>query len=252
MPAKGYIKALDKSRQQDEQKRNLAAACKTNLKFLCKDVLGMEQWEDSLHNNLTQFLNTSGNQKLILMPRGHLKTSIVTVGYSIQQVLKNPNIRILINNAVWDNARKILNQISEYMTYKSLLPMIYGPFKSPRCRWTQDEIEVDQKTSGTSKEATITTGGIETARTGLHFDLIIHDDLVERNNVGTREQIQKVITFYRDSLDLLDPGGTMIVVGTRWALGDLYGHILDNEINSLNGKRITEDLGSWRNIVPTP
>lgn len=246
MPQAGHVKMLEEGSRRD--KAVLAAECRKNLKFLCKEVLGMQQWEDALHNDLLKFLESSGGQKLILMPRGHLKTSIITVGWTIQQMLRNPNIRILINNAVWDNARKILNQISEYLTYKSALPMIFGQFKSPRCRWTQDEIEIDQKTSGTGKEATITTGGIETARTGLHFDLIIHDDLVERNNVGTKEQIQKVITFYRDSLDLLDPGGTMVVVGTRWALGDLYGHILESEIGSINGQKL--EGRQWRELVP--
>lgn len=229
------------------KKQALAKCCREDLRFLCREVLGMEQWEESLHDDLEKFLKSSGKKKLVLMPRGHLKTSIM-VGYAIQRILQNPNIRILLTNAVWDNSRKVLNQIAEYLTYKSALPSIFGTFKSPRCRWTQDEIEVDQKTTGTSKEATITTAGIETARTGLHFDVIIHDDLVERNNIGTREQMAKVITFYKDSLDLLDPGGEMIIVGTRWALGDLYGHLLETDTRSINRKEVGEK--TWRELIP--
>lgn len=144
----------------------------------------------------------------------------------------------------------ILNQIGEFLTYKSALPVVFGPFQSPRVRWTQDEIEIDQRTTGLSKEATITTAGVETAKTGSHYDLIIHDDLVERNNVSTVEQRKKVITFYRDSLDLLDPGGEMIVVGTRWALGDLYGHLLETNVGTINRQVVPSDGSkTWRDFA---
>ena len=225
--------------------------CKADLRFLCKTLLNMNKWDDALHGDLQKFLESPGKQKMILMPRGHLKTSIVTVGYTIQTLLRDPNKRILINNAVWDNARTILYQISEYLTTKSLLPKIFGPFQTSKVRWTRDELEIAQRTSATGKEASITTGGVESAKTGLHFDLIIHDDIVVRENVSTKEQRQKVITFYRDSLDLLDPGGKMIVVGTRWALGDLYGHIMESEMRSMNGyvfQNPTEAL-EWRQRI---
>lgn len=82
----------------------LQAACRNDLKFLCKNVLGMSDWEDSLHGDLARQLLTPASRKLFLMPRGHLKSSVITVGWAIQQVLIDPNIRILITNAVWDKA----------------------------------------------------------------------------------------------------------------------------------------------------
>ena len=239
----------DPSKQDLE---TLRRTCEGNLRALAQWVLGMTKWEESLHGDLANFLKAPDRQKLILMPRGHLKTSLVTVAWSIQQALINPNIRILIANAVWDNARMILGQISDYLTYKSLLPAIYGDFKTPQMRWTRDELEIAQRTSATSKEPTFSTAGIETALAGRHYDLIIHDDLVERNNVGTKEQMQKVITFYRDSLDLLDPGGRMVVIGTRWALGDLYGWLMETEMKSLNGHVFKDaaERAEWRKFAP--
>ena len=229
----------------------LQQAFREDLGILCRNGLGMDKWEDSLHGDLVQFLETSGRYKLILMPRGHLKTSIITVGYTIQTLLRDPNKRILINNAVWDNARTILNQIAEYLTTKSILPKIFGPFQNQKTRWTRDELEIAQRTKATNKEASIVTGGVESAKTGLHFDVILHDDIVVRENVTTRDQIQKVITYYRDSLDLLDPGGLLLCVGTRWALGDLYGHIMESEMRSLNGHifKVPGETNEWRKYV---
>ena len=234
-----------------EQKvAKLQEACKRDLKFLCKEVLGMEDWQDGFHDDLAQWLEWSGKEKLILEPRGHLKSSIVTVGWTIQQILREPNTRILINNAVWDNARVMLFQIQEYLTFKSALPTIFGEFKGPRSRWTRDEVDIAQRTKAL-REATVMTGGVESAKTGLHFNVIINDDIVIRENVTTREQIDKVINFHRDCYALLDPGGVIVNIGTRWAMQDLYGHLMLNEMRSLNRHTFSteEERLEWRKVL---
>lgn len=229
---------------------SLQDKCKTDLKYLCKNVLGMDSWQNGLHDELAAFLEEPTDRKLILVPRGHFKSSIVTVGWSIQQILRDPNVRILITNAVWDLSRKFLREISGLLTDKSLLPEIFGRFDGPGSKFTQDEITVSQRTRGTIKEATITTAGVETALTGGHYDIILHDDLVEENNIGTKEQIQKIIRFYQNSLDLLDPGGKILVVGTRWAMGDLYGTLIETEMDSLNGKLVPPEMRTqWRDLL---
>ena len=228
----------------------LRKLCETDLKALCKDILGMTDWQSPLHDELAFELQHKDKQKLILMPRGHFKSSIATVGWAIQKILQNQNVRILITNAVWDKARDFLRQISGYLTDKSLLPDIYGQFDGPRSKFTQDEITIAQRKKGTIKEPTITSAGIERALTGGHYDIIIHDDLVEENNVGTKDQIEKVRRFYENSLDLLDPGGIMVVIGTRWAVSDLYGHLMETQMNTLNGKPVSaEQRIKWRELL---
>jgi hypothetical protein len=214
-------------------------------------VLGMDQWHDPLHNQIQDLLKKPGGEKLILVPRGHLKTSIVTVGYVIQQIVTNPNIRVLIMNGVWDFSRIVLSQIQGYMTDKSILPAIFGPFNTPDSLWTRERITIAQRTKGTAKEPTITTAGLETSLTGMHFDLILLDDLVNPENVTTKEQKEKVLARYRDCKNLLDPGGKMVVVGTRYATDDLYGQIIENEAQTMNGHLFTgaEDRAQWRNYV---
>ncbi len=231
----------------------LQKACKEDLRFLCKNVLGMGDWEDSLHNDLAKQLDSPASRKLFLMPRGHLKSSIITVGWATQQVLRDPNIRVLITNAVWDKARAFLNQISGYFTDKSALAQIFGQFQTPQMRWTRDEIEIAQKTSRTIKEPTISTAGLEKSLTGYHYDLIIHDDLVDRENVTTKEQIEKVKGFYRNSLPLLDPGGRIVVIGTRWIIGDLYQELIETQATKVNGHVITDaqDRLNWRQYIPS-
>lgn len=236
----------------EQKKLMLQETIKKDLSVLCKYVLGMTKWDDNLHGWVQNALEKPGKEKLFLLPRGHLKTSIITVGWSIQQVLRDPNVRILINNAVWDNARKILFQISDYLTTKSALPEIFGTFKTPKVRWTMDLIEIAQKTNGTHKEATFETAGVESAKTGNHYDIIINDDIVIRENVTTSEQIEKVVNFHRDCYALLDPGGKLIDVGTRWAMNDVYGQIINSQMRSLNGYVFKDDAErmEWRKYAP--
>lgn len=200
-------------------------ACKSSLHFLCTQMLGFQDW-DKVHDDIERFLNRKSRKKMILIPRGHLKTSVVTKGFSIQQVLKNPNVRILIANQVWDKAREMLYEIKQMFTDKSNLPKIFGPFMSDR--WREDDIVVRQRTRALAAP-TIGTSGVEAELTSSHYDVIILDDLQGLQNYQTAEQREKVKRYYRSMMDLLEPGGLLIVIGTRWHLDDVYQYITDEE-----------------------
>lgn len=202
-------------------------ACETSLEGLCTKILWRQQIQKDwapIHKDLQRFLKTSGRRKLLLLPRNHLKSSVVTKSWSIQEMLKNHNIRVLISSDTWENARKFLRTIQKYLV-QSLLPVFYGPFQSEH--WNQDECTVKQRNQ-ILDAPTFATTGIEKEQTSQHYDLIIHDDIVARENVSTPEQRQKVKTYYRDSLDLLEPTGTMVVIGTRWHQDDLYSDLLED------------------------
>jgi predicted phage terminase large subunit-like protein len=206
--------------------------CRKSLWFLATEILGYKDW-DLIHDDLEKMLNKPAKRKLILIPRGHLKTAIGTKAYAIQRILKNPNIRILIANQVWDKSREMLFEIKEFMTGKSVLPSLFGNFESQR--WRDEEIIVRQRTQALSSP-TISTTGVEADITSAHFDLIILDDLMGAQNSQTKEQRDKVKRFYRFCTALLDPpnpktgeGGEMVVIGTRYHHDDLYQEIIDHE-----------------------
>lgn len=223
-------------------------ACRTSLKYLAKEVLGMTKWDDDLHDDLANYLEKSGKHKLILIPRGHLKSSIVTIAWTIQQLLRDPNKRVLIRNAVWDQSRRFLGQIQGYLE-DGQLPVIFGAFKNSKTVWTKEECEIVQRKVKKASPS-IMTAGLETSLTGLHFDIIVDDDLVNDKNTSTKEQIQKVIDVYNDSFNLLDRGGIHIVIGTRWNLKDLYGHILTTDADTVNLLPINRQDGAnaWREV----
>lgn len=203
----------------------LKEACQTDLHFLCTEMLKYGDW-DQVHNELEVFLARPSSKKALLLPRGHLKTSIVTIGKAIQCILKNPNVRVLIANQVWDISRKMLSEIKEHLDGKSQLSNIFGGFRSDF--WNQDAITIRQRTKAL-KEPTIATTGVEAEQTGGHFDVIFLDDLTGLQNCQTPEQREKVKRFRRSMINLLEPGGTLIEVGTRWHLDDTFSEIFEKE-----------------------
>lgn len=200
-------------------------ACKKSLHFLCTQLLGFQDW-DTVHDDIEKFLNRKSRKKMILIPRGHLKTSVVTKGFTIQQILRNPNVRVLIANQVWDKAREMLYEIKQMLADKSDLPKIFGPFVSDR--WREDDIVIKQRTKALAAP-TVGTSGVEAELTSSHYDVIILDDLQGLQNYQTPEQREKVKRYYRSMMDLLEPGGLLIVIGTRWHLDDVYQYVMDNE-----------------------
>lgn len=218
-------------RTKGEEERNarlVKERLENDLKALSTKILWREQAQKDwapVHDEIEEFLKRPGRRKLILIPRGHLKSSVITKSWSIQQVLKDLNLRVLIASDTWENSRKFLRTIQKYLI-NSALKLYYGEFQSEH--WNMDECTVKQRTQ-ILDAATWSTTGIEKEQTSQHYDLIIADDLVARENVGTKEQREKVKTYYKDLLDLLEPAGRLVVIGTRWHQDDLYAMLLEEK-----------------------
>jgi predicted phage terminase large subunit-like protein len=198
----------------------------TKLSALCVGPLAplpTPHWSE-VHTELSRFMQTAGNRIHIELPRGHLKSWIVTQAWTIQQMLKNPDIRILICNATESNATRMLRVIERFLAKGSILSQFYGPFESDV--WNQEECIIRQRKQNLVAP-TFMAAGLQKTLTSQHFDIIVADDLVEPDNVRTKEQRDKVHEFYLSLFDLLEPTGRMVVIGTRYHQDDLYSKILD-------------------------
>jgi predicted phage terminase large subunit-like protein len=199
------------------------------LKYLCTSFMKTPHWS-KVHDDLQYFMLTADNRIHIELPRGHLKSHVVTKAWAIQEMLKNPNIRVLIVNAVEENAVKMVRSIEKHLARGGLLSQLYGAFESDI--WNQNECVVRQRTE-VLDAPTFMGAGLQKTLTSQHFDVIIADDLVEPDNSRTKEQRDKVYDFYLSLFDLLEPGGKMVVIGTRYHQDDLYAKILED--HKLNG-----------------
>jgi hypothetical protein len=149
------------------------------------------------------------------------------VAYPIWMILRNPNIRVLLDSELYTNSKNFIREIKNQLE-SSKVTNVFGTFRS-RKNWAEDSITSAQRTKS-HKESTVTAAGIGTEKTGQHYDLIICDDLNSPKNSSTPENREKVISHYKMMTAILDPGGTILVIGTRYAANDCIGYILENEV----------------------
>ena len=219
-----------KNSREDLEQLLLEAERRKGLKDLLwfsKEILGFKKIEKSVHSHLIKLLCNKTARKLFLLPRGSFKTTIATISYSIWRIIKDRDIRILIDGETFTKAGKYVSAIRELLEQDELLLHLYGSFWGDF--WTRCEFTVSGRVEH-YKEPTVTAGSIEHTKVGMHYNLIIADDLVSDQNIGTNEQLEKTILHYKYLLSLLEPNGILIIIGTRWHYNDLYGYIIDNEI----------------------
>lgn len=197
-----------------------------------------------------------GRKTIILFPRGHLKSSVLTVAHSVQWILNYPNVRILITTATEDLARDFLMAIKSAFisneTMKALFPeycsegeLGSGERFTIRCR-----NDGDKRYGQGGKEPTVRTSTVGSAITGYHGDVQICDDMVEKQNSSTPRGIGDVIYHFGNMGPLLETYATesgpkrgwVYVVGTPWDFSDLYSVIQDGEA------KLPPERSTW-NIV---
>lgn len=208
-----------------------------------------------LDKKLSDQFDPNRNKLLVLMPRGTFKSSIVTIGFSLQYILNDGDARILIDSETYGKAKNFLAEIKGHLEsnakYRAIFKHIHGVFpddskKDSSVRWTDAAVDLASRTVK-KKEPSISCSGVDRSINGLHFDLIIEDDLHSEKNVTNKEQIQQVIDHRKLANSLLDPGMPKITIGTRWDFQDAYNDVMTKQRNSYNIilRKAIEDDGSF-------
>ena len=203
-----------------------------------------------VHKDFCEFLQHNPDHAsylLGLLPRGHRKSFIIGM-YCCWRIMKNPAITILYYSSTTDLAEKQLRSIKQTLESKlhqKLWPDLIDPVEGNRDKWSSSEICVDSpiRTKEGIRDSTVATAGLTTTTTGAHADLIILDDLVEpnNNNPAGRKLVEE---RYSQMQSILNAGGMIVAVGTRYDPKDLYDHLIntyeeqyDHEGNLIGKKR---------------
>jgi len=207
-----------------------------SLYFFNKQCLKVEEGKDKVklnqfHRNMCDFVDSQKHkQKLILVPRGHLKSSLVTIGKTLQWICENPKVRILIANATYSMAVSFLTVIKRHLQNNEMMRLMFGDLAIGAEKWSENSITLSQLgTEGGEKESTVFCYGTGGKLTSQHYDKIILDDVVNEATVATRDQIEKTLQFYQFCQPLLEKDGEMIIIGTRYRDDDLYSWLMDKE-----------------------
>lgn len=190
------------------------------------NLCGMSDINSRTHKRTLKTLESPSKRKLIVLPRDCFKTSLGSVAYPIWLLINNPNLRIMLDSSLYSNSEMRVREIKAHMQTERFVKY-FGDWKGEL--WSQGEIIVKPRTK-ILKEPSVFASGIGASKTGVHADVIIADDINEEKNSMTSDGLEKVYRHYALYGSILDPNGTLVVIGTRWASGDVIGRILQNEI----------------------
>jgi phage terminase large subunit-like protein len=162
-----------------------------------------------------------------LWAREHYKSTIITYGKTIQDILCNPDITVGIFSHTRPIAKAFLKQIKlEFegnQFLKGLFPdVLYLNPEREAPSWSLDNgITVKRKTN--PKENTIEAWGLVDGQpTSKHYSLLVYDDTVTLESVSTPEMILKTTDAWAMSLNLGAHGGAVRTIGTYYHAADSY------------------------------
>lgn len=195
--------------------------------LFAKHILGYKDLEWDVHGECVRTLESPAKKKLIVMPRGSFKSSLGSVAYPIWKILNDPDLTILLDSELYTNSKNLLREIKGHLASNAFIS-IFGNVVGDK--WDEGEI-IFKTRKRNRKEASITVGGIGTTKVGQHYDLIIGDDYNAPNNSDTPEKCLKVIDHFKYNLNILNPGGEYLLIGTRYAELDVIGYLLSNVLD---------------------
>lgn len=228
-----------------EQTQAMRELCRTDLYFLLRYILNRRDMEHPWLFQRCREVETSPDGYLDLWARGHYKSTIITFGKTIQDILAShgddplPEFNgVELTFGIFSHTRPIakafLRQIkNEFENNRSLLELFPDVlFANPERRassWSEDAgISVRRNTN--PKEATVEAWGLVDGQpTGKHFNVLIYDDVVTRSSVTTPEMIAKTTEAWELSLNLGDRAPRKRMIGTRYHFADTYREVMKRE-----------------------
>ena len=227
-----YEELLHTAEKKGQTKEVMCHLCMTDLFFLLTQVCKREDINrDWIYDRIRE-VEASPNGHIDLWAREHYKSTIITFGLTIQDILRDPNTTVGIFSHTKPIAKGFLRQIRDEFENNSLLKNLFPDIlwdnpKRDAPRWSEDSGLVLKRTSN-PKEATVEAHGlIDGQPTSRHYSLMIYDDVVTRESVTTPEMIKKTTEAWELSRNLSSEHGVTRYIGTRYHYNDTYKTIID-------------------------
>lgn len=166
------------------------------------------------------------SNKLIMLPRAHLKSHMVAT-WAAWIITKHPEVTILYVSATAELAETQLFAIQNILAstvYQRYFPEYINPQEGKRERWSQRKFSIDHQKRREEgiRDATVSTAGLTTNTTGWHADIIIADDLVVPENAYTEDGRESVMKKSSQFTSIRNAGGFTMACGTRYHPSDIY------------------------------
>lgn len=236
-----YQDLINTAKAKNQLPPAMKAMAKSDLYFLLVWILnqshmaeGPEYKKDWLFDR-TREVQEAPDGHIDLWSREHYKSTIITFGLTIFDILNNPEITIGIFSFNRPIAKYFLVQIKREFTVNEKLKKLF-----PEILWADPDKEAPKwsendgiivKRKGNPREGTLEAWGLVDGQpTSKHYDLRVYDDIITEESVTNIEKINKVTKAWELSLNLGKDGGRERYAGTHYHFADTYHTIKERGI----------------------
>ena len=173
-----------------ERTAHLRLLCQRDLYFLLRYGCGRKDLEHPWTFERCREVQTSPNGHLDLWAREHGKSSLITFGLTLLNILNDPEITVGIFSHTRPIAKAFLQQIRVEVEKNEQLKrwfpdIIWSDPAKQSPRWSLDDGLVFRRKGNTREPTLYASGLVDGMPTGFHFRLRVYDDVVTAASVTT-------------------------------------------------------------------
>jgi hypothetical protein len=201
----------------------------------CKDGGPYDKLTYDLHLDMcnwrqSHYCMDAGVKAAGFISRSFYKSTVWTHGADTWEILRNPNIRIRIVNAVAERAQSFMRSIKLNFEKNHFVRILFPEYcpSSRTERWNENEIVMPNRTK-TYPEPTVKAVGVGGASAGDHHDIIDIDDIitVEDLNVNRTAGVgmERSKNWFKSNVIplMISPQESRVIVkGTFYSIDDVY------------------------------
>tara|TARA_R110000868_G_scaffold103422_3_gene284773 strand:- start:587 stop:2116 length:1530 start_codon:yes stop_codon:yes gene_type:complete len=168
---------------------------------------------------------------LDLWSREHYKSTIITFGMTIKDILNDPNITFGIFSHTRPIAKAFMRQIMRELEGNEILhaafpDVLWGKDTKQSPKWSEDDGIIVRRSSNPNEATVEAWGLVDGQPTSKHFRKLLYDDIVVAGSVTNPEMIEKTMVSLEQSYNLGAMGGSRRFAGTRWHFNDCYATLI--------------------------
>lgn len=227
-------KALEEAGREEKNLLGMVRAlCRQDLYYLLVKVCGRK---DMLHPWVyarVREVEASPDGRLDLWAREHFKSSCITFGLTISDILNDPEVTFGIFSHTRPIAKAFLRQIMRELESNKTLhwafpDILWGPDTKGSPKWSEDDGIIVKRQSNPNEATVEAWGLVDGQPVSKHFGVLLYDDIVVQASVSNPDMIAKTMSRLEESYSLgKTVGGRRRFVGTRWHFNDAYATVRD-------------------------
>lgn len=165
---------------------------------------------------------------LLVGPRGHAKSSVMSLAYPCYYIGKNPGARIKVISCSDDRAYAIVFAIYRCLRTSEKFHEVFPEVVLESKRPSRSLFVRRPDKYRFLKDPTLESFGVQASAEGTRATLLILDDIISQKNSrtpGLRNMVRE--QFYNVHINLLEPTDSKVVyIGSVWDEDDLTVHLM--------------------------